>query len=191
MVSDNGMRQSLREYVPDVGQPVLIAGVHLPSKLRASEDEQYFAARQLRRNVEDAETKLGHNYTVVIGDMNMSPYERGMIAADGLHGLMDKRIVQKGQRSVRGETFPYFYNPMWSRLGDESIGPSGTYYYRPNGIHSTFWHTFDQALIRPSLIPAYARGSLEVLTDVGNASLLMINKVSPSDHLPILLRLDL
>ena len=191
LVSDNGNRQSLREFHPSTGTPILLAGVHLPSKLRAKEGDQYLAARQLRRAVEDAERLLGHDATVLIGDMNMSPYEAGMSAADGLHGVMDKRIAQKRQRILGGQAFTYFYNPMWSRLGDESVGPTGTYYRSADGVNSTFWHTFDQALIRPSLIPAYTRGSLEVLMHAGGAPLATATRVSPSDHLPILLRLDI
>lgn len=188
-ISDDKDRQSLREFTPIKGASLLLAAVHLPSKLRAGDDDQYLAARQLRRSVEIAERKVGHDRTVVIGDMNMNPYERGMSAADGLHGVMDKRVAQKVSRRVGGEAFKFFYNPMWSRLGDESIGPSGTYYRGPDGVHSPFWHTFDQALIRPSLIPAYTVGSLEVITSVGSAPLLTALKLAPSDHLPILLRL--
>jgi len=86
----------------------------------------------------EAERRVGHARTVLIGDLNMNPFEAGMIAADGLNAVMDKRIAAKGFRKVSGKRMQFFYNPMWSRLGDESIGPSGTFYYRSSDIMAIF-----------------------------------------------------
>lgn len=189
-ISDDKDRQSIREITVKSGLSILVAAVHLPSKLRADDNDQYLAARQLRRSIELAEKKVGHDRTIVIGDMNMNPFERGMSAADGLHGVMDKQVAQKLSRVVGGEQFKFFYNPMWSRLGDESSGPAGTYYRGADGVESPFWHTFDQALLRPCLISAYANGSLNVITQIGSTPLLTALKLTPSDHLPIVLRLN-
>lgn len=79
-----------------------------------------------------------------------------------------------------------FYNPMWSRLGDESAGPPGTYFYDGgSGTEKYFWHTFDQVLLRPGLLQAYETGHLEILTGIGTFPL----DGGPSDHSPVLLRL--
>jgi hypothetical protein len=124
--------------------------------------------------------------------MNMNPFELGMIAPDGLHGVMDKFIADKEQRVYQEKEWSYFYNPMWSRLGDESAGTTGTYYYPSGGVNNVYWHTFDQALIRPSLIPAYENGEIRVLDKIGSTSLLRGDRIdtSISDHLPLLVKLE-
>lgn len=189
MVSDADERKSIREFIPTAGPACLVAGAHIISKLRTRESDQYFAARILKNAVEQAEIAVGHNRTIVIGDMNMNPFEEGMLAADGLHGMMTKSIVIKQSRRVQGQKHSFFYNPMWSRLGDESHGPAGTYYHGPGGAISPYWHTFDQALLRPSLVPAYERGFLEVVTQINGTDLLSNTNFKQSDHFPIVLRL--
>jgi len=80
---------------------------------------------------------------------------------------------------------------MWSRLGDESAGPAGTYFHRDSGVHSLFWNTFDQVLLRPDLLPFYRPDRLKVLARVGERELADEHGVdhSVSDHLPIFLEL--
>ena len=88
-----------------------------------------------------------------------------------------------------------FYNPMWGRFGDESVGPPGTYYYSSSDNLSYFWNIFDQVLIRPVLMPFFNEERMKVLTRVGDKSLLTTNGLpdadAVSDHLPLVFRLDL
>ena len=49
----------------------------------------------------------------------MNPFEGPMIGADMLHGIMDKSIAKAERRTVMGREYQYFYNPMWSRMGDD------------------------------------------------------------------------
>ena len=72
----------------------------------------------MREMIKRAEEKAGHRHTIVIGDLNMSPFEPGMVAANGFHAVSDKNIAAKGSRVVQGTEFDFFYNPMWSCLGD-------------------------------------------------------------------------
>jgi hypothetical protein len=80
------------------------------------------------------EEKFGHQNTVIIGDLNANPFEDALTAADGLHGVMDRRVASRRPPNIRGQRWDYFYNPMWSRLGDESPGPSGTYWRAGTGL---------------------------------------------------------
>ena len=186
-------RISLRIYQDSSGNELLLAAAHLRSKMHADWPDQAFDARRLRQAVERVENEVGHTKSVIIGDLNMDPFESGMVSADGLNAVMDKGIAAKGYRTYSGERHQFFYNPMWSRLGDESTGPCGTYYYNPSKIHSFYWHTFDQVLLRPTLLPAYDKGSLEIITRVANTSLIKDVGLSntASDHLPVLLKLVL
>ena len=190
-ISDDG-RASLRLIAPPLGPGILIAAAHLRSKLQADDFDQHFAATALNRLILWAEQKVGHKRTLVIGDLNMDPFDPGMMAANGLHAVMDKTIASKSRRVVQGESYEFFYNPMWSRMGDESHGPPGTYYYNQGGAAiNRFWSTFDQVLLRPDLLKFYSSRQLHVLDEIQGVGLLKNNIIDKnmSDHLPIVIRL--
>lgn len=189
-VFDDG-RTSIRRIKPPLGPELLVVACHLPSKRYSLPEDQAYRARILRRQIMNAEAHVGHRNSLVIGDLNMNPFEDGMNAADGLHAVMDKRIAQRDPRVVQGESWDFFYNPMWSRLGDESEGPSGTYYYQSPHLVSYHWHTFDQVLLRPGLLPFYESKHLQVLTRINGTQLVTNNGLAgTSDHLPIVIRLE-
>jgi exonuclease III len=176
---------------PPIGVPLLIVSAHLPSKLRIDDEDQSYRIRQLRRDIEDQEVRSGHQNTVVIGDLNVNPFEDALTAADGLHGVMDKNLAIRPARTVQGKAWDYFYNPMWSRLGDDSVGPPGTYWYAGSGLVNHFWNTFDQVLLRPALLPYFDRERLLVLDHVGENPILKSGRgaIGLSDHLPLVLDL--
>ena len=118
---------SIRLLKHPIGGELLIVAVHLPSKLHQKDEDREFNVRNISDRISDQESRIGHNRTMVIGDFNMDPFENGMIVADGLHAVMDKNIAGIGDRRVGGKRYHLFYNPMWSRLGDDTIGPCGTY----------------------------------------------------------------
>jgi hypothetical protein len=66
---------------PPIGLLMLIVAAPLPSKLRASDDDQKCRIRQLRKDIEDQEVCSGHQNTVVIGDLNVNPLEVALTAA--------------------------------------------------------------------------------------------------------------
>jgi endonuclease/exonuclease/phosphatase family metal-dependent hydrolase len=181
------------ELRPPVGRPLPIVAVHLPSKLRAKEEDQAYRIRRLRADIEFQERQCGHQNTVVIGDLNVNPFEEALTAADGLHGVMDKKVAERPARTVRGSTWSYFYNPMWSRLGDDSVGPPGTHWYAGSGLVNHFWNTYDQVLLRPSLLPFFDPRQLLVLDRVGGDPVLPMEggRTSLSDHLPLVLNLTI
>ncbi|HUB11729.1 MAG TPA: endonuclease/exonuclease/phosphatase family protein [Acetobacteraceae bacterium] len=189
---DDG-RVSIRNLSPPIGASVLIVAVHMPSKLQSDDQDQHYRIRRLRGDIEEAERQVGHRNTVVIGDLNANPFEDAMVAADGLHGVMDKRIAERPPRSVQGKDWSFFCNPMWSRMGDESKGPPGTHYYARGGLVSYFWNTFDQVLLRPELLRYYAEDSVAVISWIDGRDLLPANQTARDapDHLPILVRLSI
>lgn len=185
-------RYTIRHLVLPIGLPVLLVGVHLPSKLYAQSRDHHHLVRQLREDIRSAETGVGHQNTVVMGDFNIDPFEDAMTAADGLHAMMDKEIVRRGSRYALGSSWDYFYNPMWSLLGDESSGPSGTYYYRGGAsMVKRFWHSFDQILLRPNLLGHYRPGGVRVIESVNDRTILRHRSGDRghSDHLPVMISL--
>lgn len=174
---------------------ILLAATHFTSKLHQRDDSQFAECLELARDIRRAEGESGHARTVLVGDLNMNPFESGIVAASGLHGTMARAVAQRITRKVQGRDYPFFYNPMWGLLGDGSEGPAGTYYYSKSEQVTYFWNTFDQVLIRPSLLPSFRNEDLKILIDDGVEPLLSTRRLPDnalaSDHLPILFKLHL
>lgn len=186
---------SVRHLIPPVGTDIIIVAAHLPSKLHMTDTDQHQLTMRLANLINGAENNVGHMRTIIVGDLNMNPFEDGVAGSEGLHGVMSKQIAQRGGRTVQGEHRSFFYNPMWSLFGDRSPGPPGTYFYNRTGRpRNLFWNIFDQVLIRPPLLDAFVDASLQVLTTAGDMPLLCDGKPDSqnlSDHLPIVFELHL
>ena len=180
---------------------ILLAAVHFPSKLYWNEANQALQSVHLAGKVRAAEDQVGHSRTILVGDLNMNPFEHGVVSANGLHAVMSRVIAMKQSRVVQGERYPFFYNPMWSLFGDAPQGPPGTYYYSTSTLVTYFWNMFDQLLVRPQLLSSFKNENLQLLTSAGNSkqasatSLLTKdgrpNSKTASDHLPLLFSLEL
>jgi len=188
-------RFTIRQLALPARTDILIAAAHLPSKMRWSDTSQAFECAEFARTVREVEAEIGHTRTVIVGDLNMNPFEDGLLAASGLNAAMTREIASRGARTVQGRLYPFFYNPMWGRFGDTTQGPPGTYYYESSEHVATFWHMFDQVLVRPELLDRFGHDTLKILTTDGVVELLD-EKGHPdssgfSDHLPIVFELDL
>ncbi|WP_295428398.1 endonuclease/exonuclease/phosphatase family protein [uncultured Thiodictyon sp.] len=178
---------AIRAIDPPLGQQVLLVAIHYPSKLYASDQEQSLLMHRIVEEIREAERRYGHMRTVVVGDLNMNPFEDGVCGSEGLHAVMCKGIAKREARTVHGKKRFFFYNPMWNFLGDETRGPPGTYYYS-RGVTTPFWNTFDQVLYRPALLEAYREHDVSIITEIGSRSLLHKGRIADtfSDHLPLI-----
>ncbi len=172
---------------------ILLAAVHLPSKLHSSNESQSLACTELGRLIAAQEDKIGHRRTVLVGDFNMNPFGAGVVGAAGLHSVMSRNIAARGERTVQGRDYRFFYNPMWNHFGDGSRSTAGSYYYEKSEHVSYFWNIFDQVMLRPELANAFNASKLRIITSVGATSLIR-NDGRPdrqySDHLPIVFDLE-
>ena len=188
-------RWTIRELILPGLPAVVVAVVHLHDKRNWNDASQSAACYDLARDIQNVETRVGHNRTLLVGDFNMNPFETGMIAANGLHAETTRRIAGKIGRVVDEKTHRYFYNPMWNLFGDATRGPAGTYFYRGSEMVKLSWNMFDQVLIRPALLPFLVTEELEILTDDWQQSFLTAQGTPTtrrgSDHLPILFKLNL
>lgn len=180
---------------PVMNADLLMAAAHLPSRLHQTDVGLSHLAARWRSAIEEAEIRVGHTKTVVVGDLNMDPFHPGVVSSEGFHGTMDKRIALRRTRKVLEEDRHFFYNPMWSLFGNGSAGPPGTYYYDASSQPvNYFWHIYDQVLLRPDLIPFFPERELKILTHTESASLITNNGRPDtdyaSDHLPLLFKLD-
>jgi hypothetical protein len=174
---------------------ILVAAVHFPSKLNWNESSQVAESGKLSLDIWRAEQKVKHRRTILVGDLNMNPFEAGMVNANGLHGVMARATAQREMRVVQGESYPFFYNPMWNLMGSLPPAMPGTYHRTSSEHTSYFWNTFDQVLVRLSLLERFDDRHLEILSGDGNMVFLsrngLPNKQTASDHLPIVFQLEL
>ncbi len=174
---------------------ILLAVVHFPSKINFSNESQDIESGELARFIKDAEEEIGHSRTILVGDLNMNPFEIGMVKTTGLHSVMSQQIAQKISRIVQGKGYKFFYNPMWNFLGDFAPYPAGTHYYQTSEHIAYFWNMFDQVLIRPELLDVFSNEDLKIIDSVGKQSLLNDNGLPntnlASDHLPLFFSLKL
>ena len=173
----------------------LLVAAHLSSKLRTNAETQLLDAQQFVIDIRREESQAGHERTVVLGDLNMTPFDPGVAACRGLNALMFQEQVAAGPRKCQGRQYPRFYNPMWSRMGDLNAGPPGTYFYSDSNDVCHYWHMLDQILLRPALVPSFLSDEFRILDSDGVEPLLAkqadVTKPSVSDHLPVVFALDL
>ncbi|HEU4411609.1 MAG TPA: hypothetical protein VFS43_40570 [Polyangiaceae bacterium] len=108
---------------------VLLVLLHFPSKLRLSDADQAALCPGYVQQICSVEERRGHRRTMVVGDLNMNPYEPGVVGATGFHAVPSHRDAARGERTVHRRSYPLFYNPMWNCFGDERGGPPGTFFY--------------------------------------------------------------
>jgi len=194
LISDSAY-MSFRHLELPLYEPLLVGSLHLPSKSFHSETDQVLDCTTYLSEVRKAEANVGHARTILVGDFNMNPFEQGIVAASGFHAIMDRRLVQKDHRTVQGNKYQFFYNPMWNYFGDKAPNPTGTYYYDKGTQVNYYWHIFDQVLIKPELLDEFNNDDLEILTKVDSISLLDDSGKPDlnigSDHLPIVFKIYL
>ena len=188
------------------GSPsILLFAVHLGSKLHQSGESQGMSLPDFRGTIRMVERQSGHERTVLVGDLNMNPFETGIVDAHGLNAVMTRKLASRGARTVDAVAYPFFYNPMWSCFGDsthethppgsQAHEPPGTCYYPASESKWYYWNMFDQVLLRPALLPYFRNQDLKILVSDGATSLLtkegLPNRKLASDHLPLLFQLAL
>jgi endonuclease/exonuclease/phosphatase family metal-dependent hydrolase len=174
---------------------ILLAMAHLPSKAHGEEEGRLYECQLLSQAVKEVEAKVGHTRTVLVGDLNVNPFEKSVVGTLGLHAVMAKDVAKRNTRKVQDREYQFFYNPMWSHFGERAKGPPGTYYYGAGGHINYFWNIFDQVLLRPDLIEKFPEDELQILTSIGDVDLLGASgkpdQRIASDHLPIFFKLDI
>lgn len=193
------------ELLPDTREEFLLVVAHLGSKLRKSDASQLAAVPGVNLEIRKAEKKREHQRTVVVGDLNLNPFEDAMVVAEGYNCVMTREIALRENRRVDGVAHPFFYNPMWSCFGDSTHEdfppghadhePPGTCYFKSGESRWHYWNILDQLLLRPALIPKFRHKDLRILTSDGTTQFLDGRGIPDgsrvSDHLPLLFSLNI
>ena len=175
---------------------IIVCFTHVPSAFAkySPANAKSLAARNLRETVSEIELDWTNNDTVLIGDLNMDPFDSAMVDCCGLNATMCRQIALQQTRTCgstdRKQEIRFFYNPMWALLGDRTPdNQPGSMYHSGDFTDSLYWHCFDQVLLRPTLIPFLAERNPKILTRIGSLELLtrrgVINHAVFSDHLPV------
>jgi Endonuclease/Exonuclease/phosphatase family len=172
---------------------LLLAVVHFPSRVHWDRDDQTLEAMVLADDIARAEDQSGHRRTILVGDLNMNPFDPGVAGSTALHAVMTRDVARREEREVRGRPYRLFYNPMWGCYGDQTHGPPGSYYLRASKPLNYYWNIYDQVLVRPEIMDRLK--TLRILDNDGRDSLLtqhgLPGGAEGSDHLPIFFQLDL
>ena len=155
----------------------------------SSDGMREIAIQHIVTDIESTEKEIGTENSIILGDFNANPYDNECLKANQFHAIPYYKETLKGTRTIAGEEFKMFYNPMWKFLGN-SKEPFGTYYYSGNDLKNAFWNIYDQVVIRPSLKARFIDSNLQILTK--SQSYCLLNKQGHpkkkkiSDHLPII-----
>ncbi|VWC58572.1 hypothetical protein BCO18430_00603 [Burkholderia contaminans] len=171
---------------------LLLVGVHMPSKMHATEFDQVETARDLKGDIAREEIHLKHQNTVVVGDFNMNPFDKGMVTASALGAVSCARTARDLRaREIKRKKYDRFYNPTWNLLGD-ARGIAGSFYLPKANIDNIYWQMLDQVVVRPDFAPRFNLPSLRLVTAAGSTPLLNAQgRPAPSDHLPLFFSLSL
>lgn len=172
---------------------IILFPLHFYDKCNYSPEEQNERIEKIKDFIDEVEDRNNpdEKMSIVCGDFNLNPFETPMIKTKGMHAVMDKRIAENEKRTVDGNSYHYFYNPMWGFYGDNGKGGAicGTYFLNRFYHIELFWHLFDQVIVRPQLMEYFNDNGLEIITQINKNQLLTsngrIDKKKYSDHLPL------
>lgn len=169
---------------------ILLGAVHLPSKINEDEFEQLGTAEATSSVIRQIEIEQGIEDTIIFGDFNMNPFDKGMAAVTGFNAVMDRKIASRDKMSYKKKEYRCFYNPMWGRLGDSTIGPPGTHWFSRRLVRY-HWNSYDQVIFRSPLLAAITDDNVVVIDQCDGKKFAGsgLHWKCGSDHLPVFVRI--
>ncbi|MCI9180803.1 MAG: endonuclease/exonuclease/phosphatase family protein [Lachnospiraceae bacterium] len=171
-----------------VNDKYILCCVHLISDAYGDmSDERHKNMREIVYEIQQFEKEVISKNTIIIGDFNEAPYDKGCLSADGFHGLPALTIKDRPNRKVGSTEYRKFYNPMWNFMGDFSY-PPGTYYLNRSKLYLPMWYIVDQVVLSQDILPLFKKESLKIITSCSYSDLRDKNDHPDkkiSDHFPI------
>lgn len=142
----------------------IVCCIHSITDLHGDRSEERLdIAQRIMYDIRQLEAEIRSEKSIVIGDFNEMPYDKGCLNANGFHGLPVLSEHDKLTRTVNSVEYPQFYNPMWNLFGDFTY-PPGTYYLKQSKLYSPMWYILDQVIISKAVIPFFKKESLKIIT---------------------------
>lgn len=167
----------------------ILCCVHLMSDMHGDRsDERFEKIQEIMYDIKQTERSIDSHDTIIIGDFNEMPYDKGCLNANGFHGLPVLGMMDPPTRRVSGTEYRKFYNPMWNFMGDFSY-PPGTYYLNQSKLYSPMWYMPDQVIVSKDILPLFKKESLRIITSCSYSDLMDGNQhpnPNISDYFPLL-----
>lgn len=165
----------------DKVEKILIVGVHLPSKLNGTQeqnDNALILLNKIKQSSENLLKRLETDKIIYIGDFNLNPYEKPLNIELGLLTTNCPHAVSEVSKYKDQERL--YYNPSYHFIGNLDKEVYGTYYYNHN------WSVLDQVVMSKEISNFFIKEKFEILL-LKNINLLKNNRPDKniSDHLPI------
>jgi hypothetical protein len=87
---------------------VIVAAAHLPSRLHFGVESINVECETLSSTIKHEEENAGHDRTIFVGDLNINPFDDGMVKTTGFHATMSRQIARKTSRIVQDSKYPFF-----------------------------------------------------------------------------------
>jgi hypothetical protein len=178
---------------------ILFGVLHLFDRRNYDRDAQHTLGLSVYNTLYAAEEAAGHVRTIVVGDFNMNPFEKGILDGNGFGAMATRSLAARHTRDGKNQV-RRFYNPTWTRLGRDLPEAPGTYYWDNSADpFNLFWHSLDQVLVRPALFNSFRDEDFQILTAIpwGSGETLDLIRdrgkhweLRVSDHLPVLFKLE-
>lgn len=171
------------------GKTYVIAGVHLPANPYADSDLRKNVIRDLVQDIGELERELKTSNTIVIGDLNASPFDTELIQKDAFNAVLYKELIKQAEYiTINGKRYRRFYNPAINFISEDSMNYGSLYY--STRMRTLYWLCFDQVLVRKSLADSVFE--MKYCRSVKGKSLLkkFVPDKGISDHLPLLVKLE-
>lgn len=173
-------------------EEILLTSLHLPSNPNNTSDDRKHEIRKIVADIVEEEKniyKQKMQKTIVIGDMNASPFDSELVNKDSFNAVLFKKIIDKrSSTTYQKEPYERFYNPMLDCINEEKES-YGTFYYN-SGIGPLYWYCYDQVLVRKALMNKLK--TVQFIKTIKNTKLIkeMMPNKDISDHLPLLVKID-
>ena len=180
---------------------ILLFSVHLPAKFQSNDLDQHIFSADVSRNIHKISKSRSIDDVVVFGDFNMNPFDPGMVSRHSFSASPDENLASRAKPLYEPAKTGYF-NPMWKKYGSKQDANSepvyGSYIYASRSATNFVWQMLDQVIYTPSLIDKVSEDELHIISGVGGTKFLqppigpnsLYPSIWPSDHLPLLFKID-
>lgn len=168
---------------------ITIISVHFPSQMYHHLESLRDNLRKFRNRIDSEIGNSSEKSILIIGDVNVNPYEPAMINFDGFMATNSIKARNKIKTIDSDDAREPYYNPSW-RLYSNNEFPGTKKFPRPSGSSYDIieFHLLDQVLISNKLKDNIVEDKIEIVTSTSNYKLLneKYHRVDYSDHLPLL-----